>query len=176
MLATSCAEAALTAPGCTHSIVRIFPGNVLPCPVIHQQNSRTTHGMNQPPFRSSQVRTAAHPNSKHHLAPANRNSPLVPFLIGSSALRSARNSSVISVELNSDRSKNACLRACFLHISRTGHQQPHCTSNACLIASRQLSEIHPTSSQQTRKLFLSAGFRGCLADHLSPITLHQPLS
>jgi Ulp1 family protease len=175
LLAPSRAEAALTAPGCTHSIVRIFPGNVLPCPVIHQQNSRATHGMNQPPFRSSQVRIATHPNSKHQLAHSNHNSPFAPFLIGSSAIRSARNSSVISVELNSDRSKNACLRARFSHISRTGHRQPHRTSNACLIASRQLSEIQLTSSHRTRKLFLIARFCACLADHRSPITLDQPL-
>src|SRR5271166_6155592 len=55
------------APQCTHSIVRIFPNNVLPCPVVHQQNSRTPHGMYQPPLRSSQVRTATHPNSTYRL-------------------------------------------------------------------------------------------------------------
>jgi hypothetical protein len=39
---------------CTHSTVRIFPNNVLPCPVVHQQNSRTTYGMNHPPLRTAQ--------------------------------------------------------------------------------------------------------------------------
>jgi len=33
---------------------------VLPCPVVHEQNSRTAHGMDQLPLRSSQVPTVLH--------------------------------------------------------------------------------------------------------------------
>ena len=173
-------------PKCTHSIVRIFSHNVLPCPVVHQQNSRTTHGMNQPPFRSSQVRNATHPNSKHHLAHSNHNSRLTPFLIDSSAIRSVHNSSLISGKSYSDRSKNACLCARFSHVLHSTDRQPHRTSHALLIAT-QILDIHLTCSQQTRKLFLIATFFDCLAhacstnhtsqvtNHFSSITLGQSL-
>jgi hypothetical protein len=163
-----------TAPQCTHSTVRIFSNNVLPCPVVRLQNSRTAHGMNQPPFRSPLVRTATQPNSTHRLAHPNHNSPLSPFLIGSSAIRNARKCPAITAKSISNRSKNACLCSRFSHISRTTHQQPHRTSNASLIAT-QILEIHLTRSQQTRKLFLIATFSGCLTKHCSPITLHQPV-
>jgi len=163
-----------TAPECTRSTVRIFPNNVLPCPVVHQQNSRTTHGMTQLPFRSSHVPTSIRPSSTQRLAHPKRNSPLTQFLIGSSAISSARNVSGIRAESNSDRSKNARLRARFSHVLHRTNHQPNRTSHACLIAS-QLLEIHLTCSQQTRKLSLIASFYGCLANHYSPFTPQQPL-
>jgi hypothetical protein len=161
-------------PECPHSTVRIFPNNVLPCPVVHQQNSRTTHGMNQPPLRSLHVPTATHPNSKRHVAHSNHTPPFPLFLIRSSAIRSARNSSLISVESYSDRSKNACLCARFSHVLHSTNHQPHRKSHACLIAT-QILEVHLTCSQQMREVFLIATFSDCLANHCSPITLHQSL-
>jgi hypothetical protein len=157
--------------------------------VVHLQNSRTTHGMIQPLFRSSQVRIATHSNSTHRqahsihgpvtssnrntvshvadlahaLATTNHNSPHTPFLIGSSAIRNGHNSSVISVKSNSNRSKNACLCASFSHVLHSTNHRPRRTSRARLIASRQILEIHLTCSQQTRKYFLIASFCGGLA-------------
>ena len=58
------------APECTHSIVRIFPNNVLPCPVVHQQNSRTTHGMSQPPLPTTHFLFDTNENPLNHLTPS----------------------------------------------------------------------------------------------------------
>jgi hypothetical protein len=126
---------------------------VLPCPVFHQQNSRTTHGMNQPPFRSSQLQNATEPSSTQRLAHTDPNSPLTPFLIGSSAIRSAPNSSVSSVESYSNRSKNACLRSHISHDLHPTNHPPYGTSHACLIAT----------------------FSARSANHRSPFTPRRPL-
>ena len=56
-------------PECTHSTVRIFPDNVLPCPVVHQRNSRTTHRMNQPPLRTAHFLFDTNENSLNFLTP-----------------------------------------------------------------------------------------------------------
>jgi hypothetical protein len=58
------------APKCTHSTVRIFPNNVLPCPVVHQQNSRTTHGMIQPPLPTTYFLFDTNENPLNHLTPS----------------------------------------------------------------------------------------------------------
>src|SRR5271154_6558472 len=58
------------APECTHSIVRIFPNNVLPCPVVHQQNSRTTHGMSQPPLPTTHFLFDTNKNPLRFLTPS----------------------------------------------------------------------------------------------------------
>src|SRR5580704_5710398 len=55
---------------CTHSIVRIFPNNVLPCPVVHQQYSRTTHGMNQPPLPTAHFLFDTNENPLNYLTPS----------------------------------------------------------------------------------------------------------
>ncbi len=65
-----CARELPPPPRCTHSIVRIFPNNVLPCPVVHQQNSRTTHGMNQPPLRPAQFLFDTNGNPLSFLTPS----------------------------------------------------------------------------------------------------------
>jgi len=59
-----------TAPECTHSTVRIFPNNVLPCPVVHQQNSRTAHGMNQPPLPTAHSLFDTNENPLNFLTPS----------------------------------------------------------------------------------------------------------
>jgi len=147
----------------------------------------------RPPFRRD-VQTTDHEShvvTNHDSRIANGCSPRAPFLIGSSAIRNARNSLAINAQSISNRSKNACLHARFSHVSRTNHQ-PHRAIDATLIASRQLLEFRLTCSQQTRKLFLIASFSACLArasqrvsrsaritnhtlpatNHYSPITNH----
>jgi hypothetical protein len=59
-----------TAPECTHSTVRIFPNNVLPCPVVHQQNLRTTHGMTQPPPYAAHFLFNTNENPLNFLTPS----------------------------------------------------------------------------------------------------------
>src|SRR5271169_5787858 len=57
-------------PECTHSTVRIFSNNVLPCPVVHQQNSRTTHRMNQLPLRTQHFLIATNENPLNFVTPS----------------------------------------------------------------------------------------------------------
>jgi hypothetical protein len=120
------------------------------------RGSRTTGREPQYPERESLVMQRA-------AAPSNHYSPIAPFLIGSAAIRNAPNSSVINARCNSNRSRIACLRGRFSHVLHSRNQQPHRTTQACLIASRQILEIHLTCSQHTRKLFLIATLCRCLA-------------
>ena len=55
---------------CTHSTVRIFSNNVLACPVVHQQNSRTAYGMNQPPLGTAQFLFDTNENPLSFLTPS----------------------------------------------------------------------------------------------------------
>jgi hypothetical protein len=85
------------------------------------------------------------------------------ILIGSTAIRNLRIPLKPHDMFFSNRSKIACLRARFAHVSRTSNHQSPCTTRAFLIASRQLLEIELTNSQQTRKLFLIASFSAVLS-------------
>jgi len=76
------------------------------------------------PLRSCAVlgsrATARDPQLADHASPiANHCSPITQFLIGSAAIRNARNSSAIITKCISNRSKIACLRASFARVSRT---------------------------------------------------------
>jgi hypothetical protein len=95
-----------------------------------------------------------------------------PSLIGSAAIRNARNSFAIRAKCIDNRSKIVCLRARFSHVLHARNPRPYRTADACRIASRQLLEIHLTRSQQTRKLFLIAGLSGLLA-HSWHLAAHQ---
>jgi hypothetical protein len=101
----------------------------------------------------------------------NHYSPITQWLIGSTAIRNARNSSAISVKFNSNRSTITCLRARFSHVLHSTNHQPHRITRPFLIATQEL-EIHLIRSQPTRKLFLIATLSRCLANacHLA---IHQ---
>jgi hypothetical protein len=93
---------------------------------------------------------------------AQRASARCAILIGSTAIRNLRIPLKRREMFFSNRSKIACLRAPFAHVSRTTNLRSRCTTRAFLIAT-QLLEIELTRSQQTRKLFLIATFSAVLS-------------
>jgi hypothetical protein len=111
--------------------------------------------------RASAARATAPPSTRH-------------LLIGSTAIKIARNSPENNALNFSNRSKRASLRPPFSHVlrpeihdsrgthhaSRSTNHQPLLTNHAFLIATRPELKIKPTRSQQTRKLFLIATFSG----------------
>ncbi len=90
------------------------------------------------------------------------------ILIGSTAIRNPRIPLKSHAMFFSNRSKIACLRARFAHVSRATNRRSHHTTRAFLIAT-QLLEIELTSSQQTRKLFLIATFWTFWAGGVRPL-------
>jgi hypothetical protein len=120
--------------------------------------------------------------------------PTCHFLIGSAAIKNARNSPENNALHFSNRLKTANCSARFSHVSRlSNHEsrvaahgspltthQSRLTNHIFLIASRQILKIALTRSQQTRKHFLIASFsaisaparRGGPVPHL---THHSPL-
>jgi hypothetical protein len=84
------------------------------------------------------------------------------ILIGSTAIRNPRIPLKPHDMFFSNRSKIACLRAHFAHVSRTTNRRSRYTTRAVLIASRQLLEIRLICSQKTRKHFLIASFSAIL--------------
>jgi hypothetical protein len=92
-------------------------------------------------------------------------------LIGSAAIRIARNPTDYNAKPFSNRSKRACLCALFAHVLQSASHHSRLTTPAFLIASETL-EIDLICSQQTRKLFLFASFSGFLA-HAAHLTTHQ---
>ena len=115
------------------------------------------------------------------------------FLIGSAAIKNARNSPENNALHFSNRLKTANCSARFSdvsrpqnhdspvthHASRFTNHQSRLTNHAFLIASGQILKIALTRSQQTRKHFLIASFSAAsppaprLPHHSSPITHHR---
>jgi len=136
------------------------------------------------------------PRSTPYASPlTNHYSPITHLLIGSAAIRNARNSCAINTKYSSNRYKFGCLRArCSRFFHSTNHQphratQPFLIAGACatfapaplrafLIGTPFRLKSDLTHSQQTRKHFLIGTIRPTLAPaplsthHLSLITHH----
>jgi hypothetical protein len=82
----------------------------------------------------------------------NQHPPTTQLFIGSIAITNAHNSSAISAQCNSDRSRITCLSTRFSHGLRFRKRQRRRTTRPFLVATQEL-EIHLIRSQQTRKLF-----------------------
>ena len=120
------------APQCTHSSVRIFPNNVLPWPVVHQQNSRTTHGMNQPP-----------PRTTHFLFDTNAN----PF----NSLSLAKHGALaVSVRYKFGLSPRSLFHTFFARPA-TSRQSPLVTHHSPLVASSSSLAAHHFLNQSLAK-------------------------
>jgi hypothetical protein len=140
-------------PECTHSTVRIFPNNVLPCLVVHQQNSRTTHGMSQPPLPTTHFLFDTNENPLNHLTPSKQRLVAIsvrykfrhfarsPFRT-SFARRTAWGQSSLQAI-----SRPAAHRAASRHSSLVTH---HCASHR--ISNRETPELEPNVTRRKQTL------------------------
>ena len=179
------------APECPHSTVRIFPDNVLPCPVVHQQNTRTTHRMNQPPLRTAHFLFDTNENPLNYLTPSKHREVAISirYKFGSFARSPFRNAFA-----RRTASRHPSLKAIAQPAAAhpTSHHSSvvayHCTSPC--ISNRQMPELERNVTYRKQKTALRSNrqkmhgwknpFSAChrpaqSANHKSPITSHGSL-